>query len=74
MEDQAPGGEEVSGAEWGTLKIGQAMATGDVDVVILNWCRNACASIWLDSVVLAAIILNTILLAIESPANTLSEE
>jgi hypothetical protein len=73
-EDQALGGEEVSGAEWGTLKIGQAMAKGDVDVVILNWCRNACASIWLDSVVLAAIILNTILLAIESPANTLSEE
>jgi hypothetical protein len=39
-----------------------------------NWCRNACASSWLDITVLSAIILNTILLAVENPANQLTDD
>eukprot|EP01048_Picozoa_sp_COSAG05_P006385 COSAG05_NODE_412_length_10089_cov_13.887287_2_plen_175_part_00 len=60
--------------EWGEKAAGKALVDGDVDAFILWWCQNACASTWLDSVVLAAIILNTIMLAVENPANLLTRE
>ena len=38
------------------------------------WCQNACKSTWMDTAVLAAILFNTVLLALENPANILAEE
>ena len=38
------------------------------------WCQNACKSTWMDTTVLVAILFNTILLALENPANILAEE
>jgi hypothetical protein len=54
--------EEPGPHAWGKLKSAEALLEGDVDAFILRWCQNACASNWLDTVVLSAIILNTILL------------
>ena len=38
------------------------------------WCQNACKSTWMDVAVLFAILFNTVLLAIENPANILLED
>ena len=58
---------------WGDLKLSGIMR-GDVDEFILNWCKNACASTWLDTTVLVCIIFNTLLLAYAGPANTHPED
>ena len=78
--DDSAGAFEVETREvpdpeaWGNLKSATALKEGDVDAFVLRWCQNACASNWLDPVVLTAIIMNTVLLALENPANTLSED
>lgn len=59
--------------DWGNLSLG-AVRTGEVDELILNYCKNACASTWLDALILGAIVVNTGLLAMAGPATTLSEE
>ena len=59
--------------DWGNLSLG-AVRTGEVDELILNWCKNSCASNWLDALVLGCIIANTALLAAAGPATTFSEE
>ena len=78
--DEAPDGAvrsagvDASNPEnWGDLKLSGIMR-GDVDEFILNWCKNACASTWLDTTVLVCIIFNTFLLAYAGPANTQPEE
>jgi hypothetical protein len=59
--------------DWGDLGLG-GIVRGDVDEFILNWCKNACASSWLDATILICIIFNTFLLAYAGPANTYSED
>eukprot|EP01052_Picozoa_sp_SAG31_P010413 SAG31_NODE_570_length_14016_cov_10.573543_4_plen_2093_part_00 len=59
--------------DWGNLSI-SGILYGEVDQFILNWCRNACSSMWLDAFILLAIIFNTFLLAAAGPANTHSKE
>ena len=59
--------------DWGRLSLG-AVKTGEVDELIVNWCRNACASTWLDTLILFCIIANTALLAAAGPATTLDDE
>ena len=59
--------------DWGRLSLG-AVKTGEVDELIVNWCRNACASTWLDALILFCIIANTALLAAAGPATTLDDE
>lgn len=59
---------------WGQLAAKQAFILGDVDEAVVCWCRNACASVWLDSGVMVAILVSTVALAWENPANTMSEE
>ena len=59
--------------DWGNLSL-SAVRTGEVDELIVNYCKNACASTWLDASILLAIMLNTALLAMAGPATTLSEE
>lgn len=58
---------------WGTLGLG-GIVSGDVDEFILNWCKNACASTWLDATILICIIFNTFLLAYAGPANTYPDD
>ena len=75
----ATGGSESRTADpnnvddWGRLSLGAAR-TGEVDELIVNWCRNACASTWLDALILFCIIANTALLAAAGPATTLDDE
>jgi hypothetical protein len=59
--------------EWGDLSLA-GIKEGDVDIFVLNYCKNACASTWLDSTILICIIFNTFLLAYAGPANTYPEE
>ena len=59
--------------DWGNLTLSGIMH-GEVDEFILNWCRNTCASAWLEIGILGAILFNTFLLAYAGPATTLSEE
>ena len=60
--------------EWGSFQPGKAFVSGDVDEAVLSWCRNACASVWLDTCVMGAILISTVTLSVENPANTLSPE
>ena len=48
--------------------------TGELDDVILHMCQNACASAWLDNLVLFCIIMNTAMLALVNPATTYTTE
>lgn len=73
FEAEGEGNAEQDEAEWGELSL-KGITYGDVDNFILNWCRNACASKWMDSCILTCILLNTGLLAAAAPANTYSEE
>eukprot|EP01043_Picozoa_sp_COSAG02_P028368 COSAG02_NODE_1716_length_11210_cov_24.482495_1_plen_241_part_00 len=59
--------------DWGNLSLG-AVKTGEVDELIVNWCKNSCASTWLDALILFCIIVNTALLAGAGPATTLDDE
>ena len=47
---------------------------GDVDALIHNWCQNAHNSSWLDTVIIVAILINTVILAVQNPATTLPDE
>ena len=64
---------DVETQEWGALSL-QGIKDGQVDSFIANWCRNACASTWLDTFILACIMFNTALLAGAGPATTLAAE
>jgi hypothetical protein len=46
---------------------------GDLDQLISNWCKNAHHSVWLDCTVVVCIVINTVVLSIQSPANVLSD-
>ncbi|MDA8639371.1 ion transporter [bacterium] len=58
---------------WGNLTL-EGITSGLVDEFIVNWCKNACASKWLETGILIAILINTYLLAAAGPATTLSED
>ena len=60
-------------SDWGSLSTITPFKTGDFDQLILNWCRNASASRWLEIIVLVAIMINTFMLAAAGPATTLSD-
>lgn len=66
-------GDPQNPDDWGNLSLG-AVKTGEVDELIVNWCKNSCASTWLDALILFCIIVNTALLAIAGPATTLDDE
>lgn len=59
--------------DWGDLSLA-GIKRGEVDDFILNYCKNACASNWLDAAILICIIFNTFMLAYAGPANTYPEE
>ena len=59
---------------WGELDVKDAMLMGDVDAAVLHWCQNACKSSWLEVLILLCILLNTVLLAVQNPATTLSND
>jgi hypothetical protein len=48
--------------------------SGDFDVLIENWCRRASVSTWLDVTIISAILTNTVLLALQNPANQFSDD
>ena len=58
------------------LKLGlkKEIINGDVDAFIFNWCSNAHNSSWLETVILLCILINTVLLMIQNPATTLTDE
>ena len=66
-------GRDKTTDDWGSLGLG-GIARGDVDEFILNWCKNACASKWLELSILGCILFNTFLLAYAGPANVLHED
>lgn len=71
VEDRA--GDPKNVDDWGNLSLG-GVKTGEVDELIVNWCKNACASFWLDALILFCIVVNTVLLAAAGPATTLTNE
>jgi hypothetical protein len=66
VDDAAPDASNPD--DWGSLALG-GIKQGEVDEFIVNWCKNSCASSWLDATVLFCIIFNTFLLAYAGPAN-----
>ena len=60
--------------DWGNLEVGNAMLRGDFDAFIFNFCKNACASKWLETGVILAILVNGVTLAIQNPATTWTNE
>jgi hypothetical protein len=65
-------GSEEDNVAWGDLAAYTALREGRIDAFVVSWCRNACASRWLDTTVMVAILVSTCTLAWENPANTLS--
>ena len=59
--------------DWGRLSVVSDIAHGDLDAAIGHWCKNACASNWLERGILCTIVMNTVLLAVGSPSNTFDE-
>ena len=59
--------------DWGRLSVVSDFTHGDLDAAIGHWCKNACASNWLERGILCTIVMNTVLLAVGSPSNTFDE-
>ena len=70
------GQEEVDAEDAVYVKLGlrKEFTEGDVDAFIKNWCLNAHNSTWLDTTIIIAILINTVILSHQNPATMLDED
>ena len=77
IEDEVEANEviEVNPEDAVFVKLGlkTEFSDGDVDAFIKNWCLNAHNSTWLDTMIIVAILINTVILSVQNPATMLDE-